>query len=112
MSTKYVYSFGGKTADGNGKQKDLLGGKGANLADRGPTPPKMCLIGPPVPPGFPSPPEFSNSYYPNGKSPPADLDAQINAALKKVEEVMGAKFGDAKSPLLLSCRSGARVSMP
>jgi pyruvate,orthophosphate dikinase len=105
MSKKYVYSFGGKTADGTGKQKDLLGGKGANLAE-------MCLIGLPVPAGFTVTTEVCNHYYANNKTLPAELDAQISAALKKVEEIMGAKFGDARNPLLLSCRSGARVSMP
>src|SRR5439155_5337367 len=105
MSNKYVYFFGGSSADGNGKMKELLGGKGANLAE-------MCLIGLPVPAGFTVTTEVCNYYYANNKTLPADLDAQIAAALKKVEEIMGAKFGDAKSPLLLSCRSGARVSMP
>ena len=105
MSTKYVYFFGGKSAEGTGKQKDLLGGKGANLAE-------MCLIQLPVPAGFTVTTEVCNYYYANNKSLPADLDAQIEAALKQTEEVMGAKFGDAKNPLLVSCRSGARVSMP
>jgi pyruvate, orthophosphate dikinase len=102
---KYVYFFGGKSADGTGKQKELLGGKGANLAE-------MCLIGLPVPPGFTITTEVCTYYYANNKSLPKELDAQIADALKKTEEVMGAKFGDPKKPLLVSCRSGARVSMP
>jgi pyruvate, orthophosphate dikinase len=102
---KYVYFFGGKTADGTGKQKELLGGKGANLAE-------MCRIGLPVPAGFTITTEVCTYYYANNKSLPKDLDGQIAEALAKVEATMGAKFGDAKNPLLVSCRSGARVSMP
>jgi pyruvate,orthophosphate dikinase len=102
---KYVYFFGGKTADGNGKMKDLLGGKGANLAE-------MCLIGLPVPAGFTITTEVCNYYYANGKQYPKELKGEVEAALRKTEEVMGAKFGDSKKPLLVSCRSGARVSMP
>src|SRR5262249_16672786 len=103
--SKYVYFFGGKWADGNGKMKDLLGAKGANLAE-------MCLIGLPVPAGFTITTEVCNLYYANGKKYPDGLKAEVEAALKKTEEVMGAKFGDPKKPLLVSCRSGARVSMP
>jgi len=105
MSQKYVYFFGGSSAEGNGKQKDLLGGKGANLAE-------MSLIGLPVPAGFTVTTEVCNYYYANGKTLPKELEAQIAEALAKTEKVMGAKFGDPKNPLLLSCRSGARVSMP
>src|SRR5205807_1077657 len=105
MSNKYVYFFGGKTAEGSGKMKDLLGGKGANLAE-------MCLIGLPVPAGFTITTEVCNYYSANGKTYPTELKAEVDAALRKTEEVMGAKFGDAKKPLLVSCRSGARVSMP
>ncbi len=105
MSTKYVYFFGGKTADGDGKMKDLLGGKGANLAE-------MCRIGLPVPAGFTITTEVCTYYYDNNRTYPPELKQQVEAALKKTEEVMGAKFGDAKNPLLVSCRSGARVSMP
>jgi pyruvate,orthophosphate dikinase len=105
MAPKYVYFFGGSTADGNGKMKDLLGGKGANLAE-------MCLIGLPVPAGFTITTEVCNLYTANNKQYPAELKGQVEAALKKTEEVMGAKFGDPKNPLLVSCRSGARVSMP
>src|SRR5437868_14340984 len=102
---KYVYFFGGSKADGNGKMKDLLGGKGANLAE-------MCLISLPVPAGFTITTEVCNYYYANGKQYPPELKAQVEEALRKIETAMGAKFGDAKKPLLVSCRSGARVSMP
>jgi pyruvate,orthophosphate dikinase len=105
MAPKYVYFFGGSTADGNGKMKELLGGKGANLAE-------MCLIGLPVPAGFTITTEVCNYYTSHNKQYPAEVKGQVEAALKKTEEVMGAKFGDAKNPLLVSCRSGARVSMP
>src|SRR5262245_9754868 len=103
--SKYVYFFGGKTADGDGSMKDLLGGKGANLAE-------MCRIGLPVPAGFTLTTEVCTYYYDHGHAYPPELNAQVEDALKKTEEVMGAKFGDAKNPLLVSCRSGARVSMP
>jgi pyruvate,orthophosphate dikinase len=103
--SKYVYFFGGKSADGNGKMKELLGGKGANLAE-------MCLIGLPVPAGFTITTEVCTYYYDHGKQYPPELKGQVEAALKQTEEVMGAKFGDPKQPLLVSCRSGARVSMP
>ena len=102
---KYVYFFGGKSADGNGKMKELLGGKGANLAE-------MCLIGLPVPAGFTITTEVCNLYVANDRKYPDGLKAEAEAALRKTEEVMGARFGDAKNPLLVSCRSGARVSMP
>jgi pyruvate,orthophosphate dikinase len=102
---KYVYFFGGKAADGSGKMKELLGGKGANLAE-------MCLIGLPVPAGFTITTEVCNLYYANNRTYPKELKGEVEAALKKTEEVMGAKFGDPKKPLLVSCRSGARVSMP
>jgi pyruvate,orthophosphate dikinase len=105
MSNKYVYFFGGKSADGNGKMKNELGGKGANLAE-------MCLIGLPVPAGFTITTEVCNLYGAAGNKYPDGLMGQIQEALKKTEEVMGAKFGDPKNPLLVSCRSGARVSMP
>src|SRR5947208_896144 len=105
MSTKYVYYFGGKTADGTGKMKDLLGGKGATLAE-------MCRIGLPVPAGFTITTEVCTYYYDNHKTYPPELKSQVEAALRMTEETMGAKFGDAKNPLLVSCRSGARVSMP
>ena len=105
MSTKHVYFFGGKTADGNGKQKELLGGKGANLAE-------MCLIGIPVPPGFTITTEVCAAYYEQGKKIPEAALPQIDEALKKVEATFGKKFGDPADPLLVSVRSGAALSMP
>jgi len=105
MSTRYVYFFGGKAADGNGKMKDLLGGKGANLAE-------MCLIGLPVPAGFTITTDVCGYYYAHDKQYPPELKDQVAAALRRTEEVMGARFGDPNKPLLVSCRSGARVSMP
>jgi pyruvate,orthophosphate dikinase len=101
---KYVYFFGGNKAEGRADMKNLLGGKGANLAE-------MVNIGLPVPAGFTLTTEVCNFYGANKKYPP-ELKAEVEAAMKKTEEVMGAKFGDAKNPLLVSCRSGARVSMP
>ncbi len=102
---KYVYFFGGNSAEGDGKMKELLGGKGANLAE-------MCRIGLPVPAGFTITTEVCIHYGANNKQYPADLKKQVEEALAKTEKAMGAKFGDAKNPLLVSCRSGARVSMP
>src|SRR5213075_548843 len=103
---KYVYSFGGKTADGNGKMKELLGGKGANLAE-------MCLIGIPVPPGFTITTEVCAAYYEQGKKIPEAAVPQINEALAKMETTFGGKkFGDPADPLLVSVRSGAALSMP
>src|SRR5437764_6030998 len=103
--SKHVYYFGGKTADGNGKQKELLGGKGANLAE-------MCTIGIPVPPGFTITTEVCAAYYEHGKKIPEDAIPQIDEALKKVEATFGKKFGDPADPLLVSVRSGAALSMP
>ncbi|MBN9521506.1 pyruvate, phosphate dikinase [bacterium] len=105
MSTKHVYFFGGGKADGDGKQKELLGGKGANLAE-------MSKIGIPVPPGFTITTEVCAAYYDAGKKIPDAAVPEIDAALKKVEEVAGKKFGDAADPLLVSVRSGAALSMP
>ncbi|HEY7328213.1 MAG TPA: pyruvate, phosphate dikinase [Gemmataceae bacterium] len=102
---KYVYFFGGGKSDGRADMKDLLGGKGANLAE-------MTNIGLPVPAGFTLTTEVCNYYYANNRTYPPELKAQVDAALRKTEEVMGAKLGDAKNPLLVSCRSGARESMP
>src|SRR5262249_37402538 len=102
---KYVYFFGGKTAEGDRKMTELLGAKGATLAE-------MCRIGLPVPAGFTLTTEVCTYYYDHGKSYPLELKAEVADALKKTEQAMGAKFGDAKNPLLVSCRSGARVSMP
>src|SRR5438094_5945750 len=105
MSTKYVYFFGASHADGDASMKNLLGGKGANLAE-------MCPVGLPVPAGFTITTEVCTYYTANDHKYPPELKAQVEAALKKTEEAMGARFGDAKNPLLVSCRSGARVSMP
>ncbi|MFZ4609479.1 MAG: PEP/pyruvate-binding domain-containing protein, partial [Gemmataceae bacterium] len=105
MSTKYVYYFGGTSSDGRSDMKNLLGGKGANLAE-------MCNIGLPVPAGFTITTEVCTYFYDNNRQYPEALRAQIEEALKKTEDEMGAKFGDPENPLLVSCRSGARVSMP
>jgi pyruvate,orthophosphate dikinase len=102
---KYVYFFGGNTADGDGSMKELLGGKGANLAE-------MCRLKLPVPAGFTLTTEVCTYYYAHGWTYPPELKRQVEDALRKTEEVMGARFGDPKNPLLVSCRSGARVSMP
>ena len=103
--TKWVYGFGGGDNDGRAEMKNLLGGKGANLAE-------MASIGLPVPPGFTITTEVCTAYYDNKERYPDDLAAQVDAALAKVEAVVGQKFGDPANPLLVSVRSGARVSMP
>ncbi|MDY6935502.1 MAG: pyruvate, phosphate dikinase [Spirochaetota bacterium] len=102
---KRVYSFGGKSTDGSAKMRDLLGGKGANLAE-------MSRIGIPVPSGFTITTEVCNEYYGNDKNFPSELKGDVEKALKRIEKEMGAKFGDKDNPLLVSVRSGARVSMP
>ncbi len=107
-STKYVYSFGGGKADGNESMKNLLGGKGANLAEMAGHP-KLRL---PVPPGYTLTTEVCTYYYNNKKKYPAELMAQTQKALAAVEKEMDKKFGDAANPLLVSVRSGARKSMP
>ena len=106
MATKYVYSFGGGKADGNESMKNLLGGKGANLAEMAGT---LKL---PVPPGFSITTEVCTYYYDHKKSYPKELKAQVEKALATVEKIMDRKFGDAANPLLVSVRSGARKSMP
>ncbi len=103
--TQWVYGFGGGTADGDASMRDLLGGKGANLAE-------MSSLGLPVPPGFTITTALCTHYYDNGESYPDDLKGQVAAALAAVEETVGAKFGDTANPLLVSVRSGARASMP
>ena len=103
--TKWVYSFGAGHNEGRADMRDLLGGKGANLAE-------MASIGLPVPPGFTITTELCTAYYDNDRSYPADLAAQVRAALDRVEAAVGLKFGDKHKPLLVSVRSGARVSMP
>ncbi|MGG9962300.1 pyruvate, phosphate dikinase [Ferruginibacter sp. SUN106] len=107
-AAKYVYYFGGGKADGNESMKNLLGGKGANLAEMAGHP-KLRL---PVPPGFTLTTEVCTYYYNNKKKYPAVLDAQLKKALAAVEKEMGKKFGDVNNPLLVSVRSGARKSMP
>ncbi|MGZ3315276.1 MAG: pyruvate, phosphate dikinase, partial [Caulobacteraceae bacterium] len=101
----WVYAFGGGGADGDASMKNLLGGKGANLAE-------MSALGLPVPPGFTITTECCTHYSKNGSSYPDDLKGQVDAALAKVEEQVGKRFGDPANPLLVSVRSGARASMP
>ena len=102
---KYVYSFGDGKADGNSEMKGLLGGKGANLAE-------MTNIGLPVPAGFTITTELCTYYYDNGRNYPPELKDQVAEALKGIEAVMKTEFGSSTNPLLVSCRSGARESMP
>lgn len=102
---KYVYFFGGDKADGNASMKNLLGGKGSNLAE-------MAGLGIPVPPGFTISTEVCTYYDREEGKYPQGLEEEVNANLRKVEELMGARFGDLENPLLVSVRSGARVSMP
>src|ERR1700757_3197699 len=103
--SKYVYFFGAGKAEGRADMKDLLGGKGANLAE-------MTNIGLPVPAGFTLTTEVCTYYYAHDRAYPPELKAEATDAMKKTEAAMGARFGDPKNPLLVSCRSGARVSMP
>src|SRR5215813_5885265 len=105
MAQKFVYFFGGGKADGNAEMKNLLGGKGAGLAE-------MTNLGIPVPPGFTITTEVCTYYYANGRKYPTELRADVEAALGRVEEIVSARFGDATNPLLVSVRSGARASMP
>ena len=102
---RWVYGFGGGSADGDAKMKNLLGGKGANLAE-------MSALGLPVPPGFTITTEACVHYYSNDKTYPAHLEDQVRAGLAKVEAITGKVFGDPANPLLVSVRSGARASMP
>ncbi len=102
---KYVYFFGTNLTEGNAKMKDLLGGKGANLAE-------MANLGIPVPPGFTITTEVCTYFYKNNKTYPSELENQVNEAIQKVEKLLNKKFGDNENPLLFSVRSGARVSMP
>jgi len=103
--TKWVYNFGDGAAEGEASMKNLLGGKGANLAE-------MSNLGLSVPPGFTITTEVCTTYYDNDNTYPADLAAQVEASIKTIEKTVGAKFGDEENPLLVSVRSGARVSMP
>ncbi len=102
---KYVYSFGGGTADGDGSMRDILGGKGAGLAE-------MCRAGVPVPPGFTISTEVCNIFFENDRTVPEEIEEQVVEALRLLEERMGQKLGDPSNPLLLSVRSGAKFSMP
>jgi len=103
---KRVFKFGNRTADGNSKMKNLLGGKGANLAE-------MSLIGIPVPPGFTITTEVCTEYNLLGKDAIINLIfSEVEESIENIEKIMGAKFGDKENPLLLSVRSGARASMP
>jgi len=105
MAKKFVFYFGGKKADGKANMKTLLGGKGANLAE-------MVNVGLPVPAGFTITTEVCNYFYKNRKTYPKQLKQDVAKALKRVEDNMGAVFGDKENPLLVSIRSGARNSMP
>ena len=102
---KYVYTFGNGQADGRADMKNLLGGKGANLAE-------MSHLGIPVPPGFTVTTDICTYYYDHDSNFPIELEHQIAEALKSIEDIMGSGFGDTKNPLLVSARSGARQSMP
>src|SRR6201993_3630426 len=103
---KWVYFFGAGKAEGDGTWRELLGGKGAGLAE-------MSRIGLPVPPGFTITTEVCTYYYGNKKAYPKALEAEVQVAVKRVEKIMGTKFGDKNAlPMLVSVRSGARDSMP
>src|SRR6266581_2711342 len=103
--TKWVYSFGGGHNEGGASMRDLLGGKGANLAE-------MAGIDLPVPPGFTLTTEVCTAFYQNNRNYPNDLASQVRDALARLETAVDLKFGDKRRPLLVSVRSGARVSMP
>jgi pyruvate,orthophosphate dikinase len=103
--TKWVYGFGGGSAEGRSDMRELLGGKGANLAE-------MCNLGLPVPPGFTITTEVCTAFYDNDRAYPDGLNAEVEASLASIEKLVGRRFGDAKDPLLVSVRSGARASMP
>ncbi|MFT6557359.1 pyruvate, phosphate dikinase [Sneathiella sp.] len=103
--TKWVYSFGDGAADGAAEMRNLLGGKGANLAE-------MSNLGLPVPSGFTISTEVCTAYYENDRNYPDDLSVQVDAAIEQIERSVGGRFGDKEKPLLVSVRSGARASMP
>ena len=106
MADKRVYTFGNGLAEGNASMRNLLGGKGANLAE-------MNLIGIPVPPGFTITTEVCGEYYSLGREKVIELlKAEVQAAVKNIENLMNSTFGDPTNPLLVSVRSGARASMP
>ncbi len=102
---KWVYKFGGGTAEGSAEMKNLLGGKGANLAE-------MARLGIPVPPGFTITTEMCKQYYESGNKFPPELEKQVKEGIEHIEKIMGSKFGDPENPLLVSVRSGAPISMP
>ena len=104
-TTKWVYFFGNGKADGRADMRNLLGGKGSGLAE-------MSNIGLPVPPGFTVTTEVCTHYYANAHTYPTELRAQVATGIEAIEKIVGCKFGDAKNPLLVSVRSGARASMP
>src|ERR1700733_9563339 len=104
-ASKWVYTFGNGHADGKADLRNLLGGKGASLAE-------MSNLGLSVPPGFTITPAVCTHYYTHKNSYPDDLKQQVEKALAQIEQSVGCKFGDAKNPLLVSVRSGARASMP
>jgi len=104
-SEKWVYGFGGGSAEGEASLRNLLGGKGANLAE-------MANLGLPVPPGFTLTTDVCSAYYEHDRAYPVGLREQVETALKSIEAVVGAKFGSAENPLLVSVRSGGRASMP
>ena len=103
--TQYVYTFGAGEAQGNANMRNLLGGKGANLAE-------MNKVGIPVPAGFTITTEMCDVYYKGNCQYPPELNVEVENGLKHIEKIMGKKFGDKKNPLLVSVRSGARASMP
>src|SRR5262245_35380942 len=103
--SKAIYFFGAGQADGQGSQKELLGGKGAGLAE-------MTRLGIPVPPGFTITTEVCNAFFAGGGELPAGLKDEIRASLDRIATIVGSRFGDAEAPLLVSVRSGARASMP
>ncbi|MBM2827983.1 MAG: ppdK, partial [Actinobacteria bacterium] len=105
MASKRVYFFGGGKAEGHGGMKDVLGGKGAGLAE-------MTNLGVPVPPGFTISTEVCNLFYKNRGKIPTDVNREIAANLVRLEKLAGKKLGDPKNPLLVSVRSGSKFSMP
>ncbi len=103
--SRWVYGFGDGDAEGNASLQDILGGKGANLAE-------MCTLGLPVPPGLTITTEVCSHFYANDRNFPDGLAGQVEAGVARIGELTGRRFGDPARPLLLSVRSGARVSMP
>ena len=104
-ATRWVYRFGDGVADGAAEMRELLGGKGANLAE-------MCNLGLPVPPGFTLTTQVCTAFYENDRQYPPELKSQVDEALAHVGDLVGIEFGDKNNPLLVSVRSGGRASMP